>query len=156
MIIQLITIGKHMPAWVQDGVQTYLKRLPAQFQLKVTELSMEKRSKNSNIEKLKTLEGQALLSATQPGSLVIALDEHGKTWSTQQLATQLTQWRENYRHIDLLVGGPDGLSDELKRSATLTWSLSPLTLPHPLVRVIIAEQIYRAYSIMTQHPYHRE
>ncbi len=100
-------------------------------------------------------EGQKILAAIPPQHLVIALDERGQAWNTLQLAKQLKNWREEQSKICLIIGGPDGLSDAVRQRANYIWSLSPLTLPHPLVRVIIAEQIYRAWSIMTNHPYHR-
>lgn len=156
MVINLITIGKNMPDWVNDGFNEYQKRLPKGFSLNLIELPLEKRTKNSKIDKLKASESAALLAACQPKGMIITLDERGQSRTTHQLADDLNQWREQYRALHLLVGGPDGLSDEIKQQANLSWSLSGLTLPHPLVRVIIAEQIYRAYSIISGHPYHRD
>ncbi len=155
MHINLIAIGKNLPDWVNTGFKEYAKRLKGGITLSLTELPLIKRSKNSNIDKIKQQEGEKLLAAAA-NSYIIALDEHGKTWNTIELSKQLQHWRENYSNISLLIGGPDGLSSECLTKANTKWSLSQLTLPHGLVRVIVAEQIYRANSILAGHPYHRE
>lgn len=156
MIINLIAIGKQMPGWVETGFKEYQKRLPKDFSLNLIELSAQKRSKSTSVNKIKQLEGELLLGSCQGNSMVVALDENGTQWPTEILASKLQTWRENHNTINLLVGGPDGLHEDILARANQTWSLSQLTLPHPLVRVIIAEQIYRAYSIMNHHPYHRK
>ncbi len=156
MKLNLIAIGKNLPDWVNTAFKEYAKRLKGDITLSLTELPLIKRNKNSNIEKIKQQEGEKLLAAIPAGSYVIALDEHGKSWGTIELSKQLQHWRENYGNISLLIGGPDGLSSECLTKANIQWSLSPLTLPHGLVRVIVAEQLYRAYSILSGHPYHRE
>lgn len=156
MIINLIAIGKNMPAWVETGFKEYQKRLPKDFTLNLIELPAHKRSKTISIEKIKQLECDLLLEACSNSSLVIALDENGTQWPTEKLASKLQSWRENHQIISLLVGGPDGLHKDVLAHANQSWSLSQLTLPHPLVRVIIAEQLYRAYSIINHHPYHRK
>ncbi len=155
MAIKLLAVGRNMPAWVSQAYQDYAKRLPPEFALDLQEIKPEIRSKNDNISKIIEIEGGKLLSAIPVQHTVIALDERGVSWSTQQLASQLQQWREDQRKLCLMIGGPDGLSQACRERADTLWSLSPLTLPHPLVRVIIAEQIYRAWSILTHHPYHR-
>lgn len=155
MNINLIAVGKNMPQWVEVGFQEYAKRLPADYNLSLIEIPLIKRSKTTNIEQIKTREGEQLLNAIPKGSHIIALDEHGKLWDTTKLAERLQYWRENYREVSFLIGGPDGLAQTCLDKANAIWSLSPLTLPHLLVRVIIAEQLYRAWSILTKHPYHR-
>lgn len=156
MQINIIAIGKNMPDWVNQAVAEYSKRMPKDFAVSMTELPLIKRSKTTNIEQIKSKESESLLAAVPAGSFKIALDEHGKLWDTKEVAQKLQVWRETYSSINLLIGGPDGLSKECLSEADLKWSLSPLTLPHPLVRVILAEQLYRAWSVLVGHPYHRE
>ncbi len=156
MIINLIATGKNMSAWVNTGWQEYQKRLPAEYKLQLTEIAALKRSKSANLNQIKEKEGDALIAAMPKGSLVIALDEHGREWTTHELAQQLEKWRANWPQVSLLIGGPEGLSHNCLQQAQTTWSLSKLTLPHPLVRVVVAEQLYRAWSILAGHPYHRD
>jgi 23S rRNA (pseudouridine1915-N3)-methyltransferase len=156
MLINIIAIGKNMPTWVNSGFREYAKRLAGDIKINLIEISPEKRTKNSDLEKIKKLEGEKLLATIPKNSLIIALDEHGKQWSTQQLAKTLQDWRENYAQVSLLIGGPEGLAETCLQRAQLKWSLSNLTFPHPLVRIIVAEQLYRAYSILMNHPYHRD
>ncbi|KJV06790.1 23S rRNA (pseudouridine(1915)-N(3))-methyltransferase RlmH [Methylocucumis oryzae] len=154
MQIHLITIGNRMPSWVQQGYDEYAKRLPRECQLQLTELSPGKRSKNSDIVRIVNDEGERMLSASQ-NNHIVTLDIPGQPWTTPQLANALKRWQLLGKNIALLVGGADGLSDNVKAKAQESWSLSPLTFPHPLVRIIIAEQIYRAWSLLNNHPYHR-
>jgi len=156
MKINLIAVGKNMPKWVEDGYCEYAKRLPPNLTLQLLEIAMPKRNKNEDLRRVVEQEGERMLAAIPSDSFVITLDEHGKTWRTLDLAKHLQSWQENYTSVSLLVGGPDGLSLACKKRANFTWSLSSLTLPHPLVRVVVAEQIYRAWSILQNHPYHRE
>ncbi len=155
MAVKLIAVGRNMPDWVNEAFHDYVKRLPAEYAIDILEVRPEIRGKNENIAKIIEREGEKILKAVPDQYTIIALDERGTPWNTQQLATQLKQWREEQKKICLVIGGPDGLSDACRQRAHQIWSLSPLTLPHPLVRVIIAEQIYRAWSILTHHPYHR-
>lgn len=156
MKIHLLAIGSRPPAWVQEAYQEYAKRLSPDPTLSLIELEAEKRHKNNSIERIVNLEGEKLLDAIPSGNLVITLDEHGKQLTSHTLAQQLEQWQLQSRDVSLLIGGPDGLSEKVKKSANMSWSLSPLTLPHGLVRVIVAEQLYRAVSILRHHPYHRD
>ena len=144
-----------MPDWVNTAYEEYARRMPRECALKLTEIAPAHRGKNSSVDKIKHEEGKKLLAAIPKGALVIALDEHGKSLSTKQLSTTMDDWLSGGRNIALLVGGADGLSREVLDNANSKWSLSPLTLPHPMVRVIVAEQIYRAWSILNGHPYHR-
>ncbi|MDN5522956.1 23S rRNA (pseudouridine(1915)-N(3))-methyltransferase RlmH, partial [Pseudomonas sp.] len=111
--------------------------------------------KNADVARLIRQEGEAMLSKVQPGERIVTLEVHGKPWSTEQLATELDRWRLDARTVNLMVGGPEGLAPEVCARAEQRWSLSPLTLPHPLVRILIGEQIYRAWTVLSGHPYHK-
>jgi 23S rRNA (pseudouridine1915-N3)-methyltransferase len=156
MQIQVVAVGNKMPQWVVEGVREYTKRFPADCKLSFTEITPGKRAKTSNIEKVTFEEGQKCLQAIPRGNRIVALEVLGKQWTTANLATQLEQWKMDGRDVSLLIGGPEGLSPECKAAAHQQWSLSPLTLPHPMVRVIVAEALYRAWSVTQNHPYHRE
>lgn len=155
MKIHLIAVGERMPAWVQQGYEEYARRLPRECALKLVEIAPGRRGKNADTARAVQDEGRRLLAAIPKGARVIALEVNGRPWSTEQLAERLQGWLGGGSDIALLVGGPEGLSDEARAAAGQQWSLSPLTLPHPLVRVILAEQLYRAWSILNNHPYHR-
>ncbi len=156
MKIHLIAVGQKMPDWVKKGYDEYAKRLPHSCSLKLVEIAPGHRSKSSDPKKAIEDESQKVLAAIPQNTRVIALDERGKQWTTLKLADQMRDWMQDGRDVVLLVGGPDGLSQECKQRAEQTWSLSNLTLPHPLVRVFLAEQLYRAWSVTQGHPYHRE
>lgn len=155
MQINLVAIGTRMPSWVNEGYREYAHRLPSDYQLNLVEIEAQKRYKNSDIQKCLEVEGEALIKAAKPTDLIIALDRDGKSLNTLQLATQLQTWHDQSQDINLLIGGPEGIHPNCMQKAHVKWSLSALTLPHPLVRILIAEQIYRAYSIIISHPYHR-
>lgn len=155
MNIHLIAVGDRMPRWVQDGYAEYARRLPAECALRLVEIPPGRRGKNADIGRILRDESERLLAAIPRGAAVVALEVGGRSWSTEQLAAQLGDWMAGGRDLALLVGGPDGLGDAARAAAGLQWSLSPLTLPHPLVRVVVAEQLYRAWSILRNHPYHR-
>ncbi|OAI48415.1 23S rRNA (pseudouridine(1915)-N(3))-methyltransferase RlmH [Gammaproteobacteria bacterium SCGC AG-212-F23] len=155
MLIRILAIGNKMPSWVTAGYNEYAKRLSAPFALELIEIPAEKRTKNSDIPRLVERESEKLLAACKSTHRIIALDVEGERLSTAQLAKQLDLWKSNSRPIDLMIGGPDGLSSSCLQRAEKKWSLSPLTLPHPLVRIVLAEQIYRAFTILQKHPYHR-
>lgn len=155
MRIRLLAVGTRMPAWVTTGFEEYVKRLPAELSLELVELNLGHRGKNADTVRAIAREGDDMLAAIGKGDRVVALDVQGKAWSTEQLANQLEGWQMDGRNISLLVGGPDGLDPRALALADQRWSLSPLTLPHPLVRVLLAEQIYRAWTITKGHPYHK-
>lgn len=155
MNIHLIAVGQRMPGWVTEGFEEFSKRLPAECRLVLHEVAAPKRGKGADIERLRRQEGEKIIAAIPRGARIVALEVGGREWSTEQLAGQIGQWMGEGRDIAMLVGGPDGLDPPLSQRADNQWSLSPLTLPHPLVRVVIAEQIYRAWSILKGHPYHR-
>jgi 23S rRNA (pseudouridine1915-N3)-methyltransferase len=156
MRISIITIGTKMPSWVSQGVEEYSKRMPRELRVEWKELPLAPRGKGSKAAQLKDREGAQILKAIPPGDKVIALDVRGKAISTEKLATQLSAWQMSGDNYSLLIGGPDGLSGACLERAEQRWSLSELTLPHPLVRVLLAEQLYRAWTITANHPYHRE
>lgn len=155
MKIHLLAIGARMPDWVKAGYAEYAERLPRECALNLVEISAVKRSQNADVARIVRHEGERLLTAIPSGSAVIALDERGQPWSTVELAERLRGWLQDGREISLLIGGPDGLDPACRARADQMWSLSRLTLPHPLVRVVVAEQIYRAWSLLHRHPYHR-
>jgi 23S rRNA (pseudouridine1915-N3)-methyltransferase len=155
MKVSLICIGTKMPAWVEDGVAEYRKRLPAEIQCDIKELPLPKRGKNTDIRRAISQEGEAMKAAIPAGDRVIALDVLGKAVSTEGLADALASWQMDGDNVSILVGGPDGLSADCLSLARQKWSLSAMTLPHPLVRVLFAEQLYRAWTINNNHPYHR-
>jgi len=155
MRFHLLAIGQKMPHWVTEGYAEYQKRMPRECPLQLNEIPAAKRGKQASIPQWQDEEAERLLVAIPVQAHVVALDQHGKSWSTADLAEQIKHWMTLGRDIALLVGGPDGLSDTVRRRADQTWSLSPLTLPHPLVRVVVAEQLYRAMMILRNHPYHK-
>lgn len=154
MQIRLIAIGQKMPAWITAGFNEYRKRLVHPIRFELVEIQAEKGLTQSHVTMIER-EGQRLLANIKPHHKVVALDQRGQSWSTEQLSHAMQQWLMNGYQLDLIVGGPDGLSPACLNRADQQWSLSPLTLPHPLVRVLIVEQLYRAQSILHGHPYHR-
>lgn len=156
MRISIVTIGTRMPAWVEQGVAEYTRRMPRELGLEWKELPLAQRGKSNSPEQLRAREGEQILRAVPAGDRVIALDVRGKSLSTPQLARQLADWQMSGDNFSLLIGGPDGLSEACLQRAERRWSLSDLTLPHPLVRILLAEQLYRAWTITVNHPYHRD
>ena len=156
MRINVLAVGTRMPAWVEAGADNYIKRLPRHIDLQFTEIPAAPRTSGSTTAKIMAKEGDALLKAARDADYVIALDERGTHWTSRQLADQLQGWMNDYPRVALLVGGADGLDPRCLEAAQRSWSLSALTLPHPLVRVVLAEQIYRAWTLLQGHPYHRE
>ncbi len=159
MKIKVICVGQKMPAWVNSAVAEYSKRYNGLLDLQFVAVAMAKRHKNdsaSDIEKHCNNEGAAILHHCKPNDTLIALEVGGKNLSTEGLATQIQHWQLQGNDVVLAVGGPDGHSQGLKQRASWHWSLSKLTLPHPMVRVILAEQLYRAATIIAGHPYHRQ
>lgn len=155
MRIRLICVGTKMPAWVTSGFQEYAKRLPADTKLELVEIPPGHRGKGADVKRAIEKESKQILATLGKGDYVVALDVQGRNWSTEQLAENLSDWQMSGQNVALLIGGPDGLSAECLALAQQRWSISNLTFPHPLVRVILAEQIYRAWSLLNNHPYHR-
>ena len=156
MRITIVSVGHKMPTWIQSGFGEYAKRMPPEIKVELVELKPEDRSAGKSAEKAMTLEGSRIVAAIPEGATVYALDEKGRTVTTQGLAVMLAGWMRDATHPAFVIGGADGLSDEVKSRADKLVSLSALTLPHGLVRVLLAEQLYRASSILANHPYHRE
>ncbi len=150
-----MAVGTRMPGWVSEGVEEYRKRLPRDFSLEVEEIAPGQRGKNADVARAVALEAQRIRERLRGDEITVALEVEGQAWSTRRLAREAEEWRLAGRDVALLIGGPDGLCPQLSASADRRWSLSPLTLPHPLVRVILAEQLYRAWTLLVGHPYHR-
>lgn len=144
-----------MPDWVQAGYSEYAKRLPRECALELKEIPLATRSKNTDIARAIEKESESILASIPTQERVIALDVLGKPQTTQTLADALRDWQMQGGNTSLLIGGPDGLSANCLARANQRWSLSGLTLPHPLVRIVLAEQLYRAWSLLNHHPYHR-
>ena len=156
MKIQLVAVGNKMPEWVQKGYQEYERRFPRDFTLSLTEIPPGKRGKNSDIARILQIEGEKTLAAIPKGNRIVTLEVTGKPWTTPKLASNLEAWQMDGRDVSLLIGGPEGLAPACIAASEQKWSLSALTLPHPMVRIIVAESLYRAWSINNNHPYHRE
>ena len=156
MRIRLLAVGRRMPAWVDTAYNDYARRLPHECRLDLTEIAPGNRKGKGNTADRAIADEDRRICDSLDGDLdVIALSVDGKPWSTEQLAARMREWMADGRDRALLVGGPEGLGPNSLARANRRWSLSPLTLPHPLVRVILAEQLFRAHSILTGHPYHR-
>ncbi|MEQ8406987.1 MAG: 23S rRNA (pseudouridine(1915)-N(3))-methyltransferase RlmH [Gammaproteobacteria bacterium] len=156
MKITLLAVGSKMPQWVQQGVDEYAKRIEHELGFSIIEIPLAKRSKTQSVEQMMQKEGAALLGKVPKGDHLVALEVGGKKLSTSDLATRLQVLNDDGRNLSLLIGGPDGLASTCRQQAVESWSLSSLTLPHPLVRVLLTEQLYRAWSVVKGHPYHRE
>ncbi|MFO1467697.1 MAG: 23S rRNA (pseudouridine(1915)-N(3))-methyltransferase RlmH [Steroidobacteraceae bacterium] len=153
MRCRVIAAGTRLPAWVDAGFQEYQKRLRQPVTLELREIPLGARS--AGAARAKQREGEAMLAALGRDDHVVALDVAGRSLSSEQLAAWLRQRLGEGRHLAFLIGGPDGLSGDCQSRAELAWSLSPLTFPHGLVRIMLAEQIYRATTLIAGHPYHR-
>ncbi len=152
--MRVIAIGTRMPGWVTEGSDEYLKRMPRELSVDWVELPASKRTRDT--AELRMLdEASAIERRLKPQELIVALDIDGKTVSTENIADALSSWQAEGSKVVFIIGGPDGLHPTLKARAVARWSLGRITLPHPLVRVILAEQLYRAWSINAGHPYHR-
>lgn len=156
MKLHLLAVGRRMPEWVQTGYREYARRLPPECPLDLCEIAPGTRGRGADAARAVQTEGDRMLRALPGGARVLALDERGTAWRTRELAQQLSGWMRDGQDIALLAGGPDGLAPACLARAQQRWSLSPLTLPHALVRIVVAEQLYRAWSVLAGHPYHRE
>jgi 23S rRNA (pseudouridine1915-N3)-methyltransferase len=156
MRISIVAVGTKMPAWVNQAVEDYSRRLPRELNLQWREIPLARRVRDSKPEQLREREGEQILKAIPASDKAIALDVKGKRLSTADLAQQLESWQMSGANYSLMIGGPDGLSQPCLDRADRRWSLSDLTLPHPLVRVLLCEQLYRAWTITVNHPYHRD
>jgi len=154
MRITILAVGQHEPAWANSAVKDYLSRFPKGFTVELHEIKTEPRA-GQPVSRLMTLEAERLRKAIPAGDLLVVLDEHGKDITTADFAKRIENWKDEAQSVTFVIGGPDGLDAELKRSAQLMLRLSSMTLPHALARVLLCEQIYRAWSIINKHPYHR-
>ena len=155
MKVSLITVGTKMPGWVQEAIKEYQKRIQSELKFSLIEVPLPKRNKSQNIQQCIKKEGEQILKMVLPGSRIIALDIAGISLSTEQLVKKLNIFRAEGQNISLLIGGPDGLSQSCLDQSIERWSLSSLTFPQSLVRILVVEQLYRAVSILRAHPYHR-
>jgi 23S rRNA (pseudouridine1915-N3)-methyltransferase len=155
MLLRILAVGTRMPGWVEKAYGEYVKRLPVEIRVELVELPLGQRGKNADIGRAVKKEGEAMLKCIDRDEGVVALDVGGQAWSTEKLAHRLREWQLSGRNYSLLIGGPDGLAAPCLQRAEQCWSLSNLTLPHPLVRVLLIEQLYRAWSINAGLPYHR-
>lgn len=155
MHIRLLAIGDRQPRWVDDAFLSYTTRFPREWRFRLDTIAMAKRAKNQAPDRAIESEGQRLLQKIPPDEQVVLLDERGKQMTSQALAKRLSGWQDDGRDLTFLIGGPDGVSSDCRLRADIAWSLSELTLPHGLARVLFAEQMYRAWSLLTGHPYHR-
>jgi 23S rRNA (pseudouridine1915-N3)-methyltransferase len=156
MHIRLIAVGDRQPAWVDDAFATYIARLPREWKFRIDSIATVRRSKNDKSGQAMMAEGEQLLAKLRDDEQVVLLDERGKQMTSQSLAEQLSRWQSDGRDLAFVIGGPDGVSEACKSRANFSWSLSQLTLPHGLARVMFAEQMYRTWSLQMGHPYHRE
>lgn len=155
MKLHVLAVGDRVPSWVRDACVDYQKRFPPHCPLQIQAVPTPRRGKNPDIQKLREKEFQLLSASIPKGALTVALDERGKTRTTDQLAKRLRSWMQTEKDVVFLIGGPDGFPPSALKKSNESWSLSSLTLPHALVRVIVVEQLYRGLSILGDHPYHR-
>ncbi|EKD92197.1 MAG: hypothetical protein ACD_29C00126G0001 [uncultured bacterium] len=155
MQIHIIAIGKKMPGWIQSGFLEYKNRMPTDYRMNLIEITAEKRLKQANLKTICAMEESKINTSIPPRSTTIVLDRVGSMLDTKSLAKHLQTWHDIQQDVSFVIGGPEGLSTDFLTSAKTIWSLSALTLPHPLVRVLLAEQLYRAWSMIVKHPYHR-
>ncbi len=155
MKLWLLAVGQRMPRWVDEAYAEYSRRLPPETPLLLREIRAETRSSSTSAEAVMEREAQRIDAALPPGARLVALDEHGQRFTSADLADELKRWRQEGRDVALLIGGADGLALRIKQRADTLLRLSDLTLPHGLARVLLAEQLYRAHTLLTGHPYHR-
>ncbi|HEY3539356.1 MAG TPA: 23S rRNA (pseudouridine(1915)-N(3))-methyltransferase RlmH [Trinickia sp.] len=155
MKLQILAVGHKMPGWIASGFDEYAKRMPPELRIELREIKPEPRTGSRTAQSVMAAERQRIEAALPKGARIVALDERGQDWTTMQLAAALPGWQQEGRDVSFVIGGADGLAPELKGRAELMLRVSSLTLPHGMVRVLLAEQLYRAWSITQNHPYHR-
>ena len=155
MQLLIIAVGKKMPTWIENGFEEYAKRMPPECRIALKEIRPADRAAGKSVQSVMAVEQTRIEAALPKNARVIALDEHGKNLTTMQLAGELEKWRQEGRDVAFVIGGADGLDSAFKKSADELIRLSSLTLPHGMVRILLAEQLYRAWSLTQNHPYHR-
>lgn len=155
MHIRLVAVGDRQPSWVDDAFATYTGRLPREWRFRLDAIATARRAKNDPPQKARDAEGKLILGKLAQDEQVVLLDERGKQLNSKSLAERLSNWQADGRNLCFIIGGPDGVSDAVRQRSDFTWSLSDLTLPHGMARVLLAEQLYRAWSLQAGHPYHR-
>ncbi len=153
--VELVAVGTKPPSWVAEGIEQYVSRMRRECHFDIREIKTSDRNKKLTVSAHQEAEADSILDALQTSARVIALDSRGRNWSTEQLAAKIENWSQITSHLQFVIGGPDGLSDRVLTRADETWSLSALTFPHFLVRVLLSEQIYRALMVNANHPYHK-
>ena len=156
MHIRLLAVGDRQPPWVDDAFAAYTGRLPREWKFRLDVIPTVRRQKNDKTLKARDAEGELILGKLNAGERLVLLDERGRQLDSKGLAARLADWQADGRDVCFVIGGPDGVPDTCRQRADFTWALSALTLPHGLARVLLAEQLYRAHSLQTGHPYHRE
>ena len=155
MHIRLLAVGDRQPPWVDTAFGMYAQRYPREWKFRLDTIATVRRSRNDKTRQAMIAEGEQILAKLATTEQVVLLDEAGKQLSSPALAERLAEWQQDSRDLSFVIGGPDGVSDACRQRADFVWSLSRLTLPHGLARVLFAEQLYRAWSLQTGHPYHR-
>lgn len=155
MHIRLFAVGDRQPSWVEEAFGIYTARFPREWKFRLDSIAAARRSKNEKSQQAMAAEGEQILARLGATEQVVLLDERGKELTSRILAARLANWQTESRDLCFVIGGPDGVSDAIRQRADFTWSLSRLTLPHGMARVLVAEQLYRAWSLQTGHPYHR-
>lgn len=156
MRLRILAVGTRMPGWVDAGVEDYARRLRAHWRFELLELPVARRDGSQSAARAVAAEGARVLAALRPAERAIALDERGLAMTTRELAARLAAGEREGDDLALLIGGPDGHAPEVRSRCVESWSLSRLTLPHGLARIMLAEQLYRAQSLLLNHPYHRD
>lgn len=156
MHIRLLAVGDRQPAWVDEAFDNYSGRLPREWNFRIDRIATARRSKNNTSKNAMVVEADALLARIKDDEQVVLLDQRGSQLTSQALATRLSDWQADGRDLSFVIGGPDGVAEACRKRADVIWSLSDLTLPHGLARILFAEQMYRAWSLQNGHPYHRE
>jgi 23S rRNA (pseudouridine1915-N3)-methyltransferase len=156
MHIRLLAVGDRQPPWVEDAFRAYTGRFPREWKFRLDVVPTVRRPKNDRSKKARDAEGEQILGKLHAGERLVLLDERGRQLDSKGLSASLADWQSDGRDVCFVIGGPDGVPDACRQRADFTWSLSSLTLPHGLARVLLAEQLYRAHSLQTGHPYHRE
>ena len=156
MHIRIIALGQKMPGWVDAGCEDYLKRLPSELSVELVTLPVATQKSRDSVEHIKARQSSAIMDKLMPDSISIALDERGEQWPSQKWSQQMQRWMFESPRVNLIIGGPDGLSQQCRQACQHLVSLGRMTMPHALVRVVLVEQLYRAWTIIKGHPYHRE